>query len=332
MKRALGAVAAIWLGGCGDNSKLCGKGTDDLDNDGECEPSDGDGNIRCGDGTRLDPVTMDCVPDPLACSGGTVLVNHRCQDPSAGLDIDLEEGPEPNAFETGAVPAGLITLEAVGSDGFVVHGCIKPIDDATPDFDVFLLDVAAPTLIELTADGVLGLDAGFEITSTVPALASWRRFGINLATDVSHRQVWLPAAGTYRVTMSDSRTFLPVVDGANAMPAPAGNTDGTSCYFVTIDQKTPAPVVLDRATGDTGTIADAIKFYTGSGLASNTRIRTTIMSTHAQPALVVTNGTTLVGFDDDGDMMFDGSGSPLIAGDFVYNYALFSTPYQLTVQ
>jgi len=287
------------------------------------------GEAVCGDGTRLDPVTMTCVPDPASCSGGTVLVHNRCQDPSAGLDIDLEEGPEPNAFEVGAVPAGIIELEDVGTDGYVIHGCIKPIDDATPDLDVYQITVTAPTLLKITADGVLGLAAGFQVTSPIPALASWRRFGINLGTDTSRRQVLLPAAGTYRFIMSDSRTFLSVVLGGGF--APAGNPDGTSCYYVTIDRQMPAPVAL-TAAGDMSTISEDIKFYTGSGLGANTRITTTITSNHAQPALVVLKNDMLFATDDDGSMMFDATGAPLIAGDFVYNYALFSVPYRLVVQ
>ena len=323
-------LIALMLAGCGDNSKVCGDGTDDRDGDGICEASLPGGEAICGDGTRLDPVTMSCVPDPNACSGGTVLIHNRCQDPSAGLDIDLEEGPEPNAFESGAVPAGIIELEPVGTDGYVIHGCIKPIDDATPDLDVYQLTVTKPTLVKITADGVLGLAAGFEITSPEAALAAWRRFGINLGSDISRRQVLLPDAGTYRLIMGDSRSFLPVVL-ANAAPAPAGNSDGSSCYYVTIDQQTPAPAAL-TASGDTSTIGEDIRFYTGTGLAANTRITTTITSAHAQPALVVIKNDMLFATDDDGAMMFDATGAPLIAGDFVFNYALFSVPYHLVVQ
>ena len=272
---------------------------------------------------------MECVVDPMACGGGTVLVNGRCQDPAAGIDIDLEEGPEPNAFETGAVPAGVIALPPVG-DAYVVHGCIKPPDAQTADLDVYLLDVTGPTLIRVTADGVEGLAAGFTTTSTVAALAQWRRFGISVATDLASRQVLLPAAGTYRLVLADSRTLLPQLSGGSAMP-PAGNLDGTSCYYVTIDRITPMPVALDTTNGDTGTIDKDLKFYTASGLPSNARITTTIMSAFAQPAVVVLDGNTLRALDDDGSIMFDGTGSPTIVADFVYNYALSAVPYRLTI-
>src|SRR5688572_13696983 len=150
MRLTLVAVGVL-CAGCGDNSRACGEGTNDTDGDGECEPDLAAGG--CGTGTHEDPITRECVPDDSVCTGGTVLVNGKCQDPTSELDIDLEEGPEPNAFETGAIPAGLITLEAVGGDGFVIHGCIRPLGNA-PDFDVFHLEVMQPTLVRVTADGV----------------------------------------------------------------------------------------------------------------------------------------------------------------------------------
>lgn len=328
MMRALGVGVALLAAGCGDNSKFCGPGTDDRDTDGECEAVVPE--TVCGDGTSADPVTNDCVPDPDVCGGGTVLVNGRCQDPTASLDIDLEEGPEPNAFEPGAVPAGVIALEPVGSDGFVIHGCIKPIDDVTPDLDVYQLTVTQPTLVRITADGVSGLAAGFQLTSGEAALAGWRRFGIGLATDMARRQVLLPTGGTYRFIVSDSRTLLPQIVGGT--PPPAGNVDGTSCYFVTIDQQTPVPAPLVLATGDTGTIEEDLKFYSAS-LTGTVRLTATFTTSNAQESIVVLRNGALHAFDDDGSIMFSGFASTdeaLIATDFVYNYALFSVPYTLT--
>lgn len=329
MMRAVAAILAIAAAGCGDNSKACGEGTNDLDGDGTCEADVG-GDGSCGNGTRVDPVTMECVVDPLACGGGTVLVNGRCQDPAAGIDIDLEEGPEPNAFEPDAVPAGVIALPATGGGGFVLHGCIRPIDAATPDYDVYLLEVAAPALIDVTADGVQGLVAGFTVTSSVAALASWQRHGIELATDTARRQVLLPAAGTYRIAMTDSRTLLPEVSGGTGAP-PAGNADGTSCYYVTIAQLAPAPVALDTTAGDSGTLADALKFYSATGLAMNERIDVTFASPYARPAIVVLDGNGLRAFDDDGSIQFDGTGSPTIVLDFVFDYAVSAVAYTLTL-
>ncbi|MDQ3367797.1 MAG: hypothetical protein M3680_20425 [Myxococcota bacterium] len=333
----LGAVGVLGGAGCGDNSKVCGPGTGDSDGDGVCEPTGAGGGVRCGEGTVLDPVTGDrCVPGPGVCGEGTVLVHGTCQDPTVDLAIDLEEGPEPNGDEVGAIPAGEITLEPVGGDGFVIRGCIVPLGDTAPDLDSYLLTVTAPTLLAITADGVHGLAAGFVVTSTATTgpLAGFERYGLGLATDVARRQVYLPAAGTYRVVLADTRTLLPRIDGAGgAVSPPAGNPDGTSCYFVTIDQQTPVPVALDLAAGDTSTIGEDLKFFTTSGLAGGvTTVTTTIGSPHAQPAVMIVNGDA-VQIDDDGSAVVDATSgdAPMIVGDFVYNVALFPASYRLVV-
>ena len=51
-----------------------------------------------------------------------------------------------------------------------------------------------------------------------------------------------------------------------------------------------------------------------------------------EAAVVVLKNNAFHAVDDDGNIMFDGTGSPLIAGDFVFNYALFPAPYRLVVQ
>ena len=315
---------------CGDNSKLCGPGTDDRNSDGVCESIVAE--TRCGDGTKLDSVTQLCTPDPAMCLNGTVLVNNRCQDPAGTLDIDLEEGPEPNGFETGAVPAGILTLEPVGSDGFVIHGCIKPTTDAEPDLDVYQLTIAAPTLVRITSDGVGGLNAGFQVTSTAAPLATWQRFGVGTATDGARRQLLLPVAGTYRVSIADARTLLPQISGGVTTP-PAGNPDGSSCYFVTIDQQTIAPAPLDLATGDTGTIEGDIKLYAPTLPAGSVTLTSTMMTAHAQESIVVMRNGQLVAFDDDGSITVSGFSSgdtALVAADFVSQYAVFAVPSRVT--
>ncbi|MBA3396532.1 MAG: hypothetical protein H0T89_28130 [Deltaproteobacteria bacterium] len=336
MRTQLLVMASLFalLGGCGDNSKLCGPGTNDDDDDGECEPGGGTTGIVCGAGTRLDPITMDrCVADPSACGPGLLLVNGICQDPTAELAIDLEEGLEPNGLEGDATPAGDIMLEPVGSDGFVIHGCIQPTSNTTADLDRYLLTVTEPTLLEITADGVGGLAAGFLVlaTSTTAPLASFERLGLGFATDTSQRQLYLPAAGTYHVYLTDSRTLLPRIDGAAlASLPPAGSPDGTSCYYVTLDQLTPMPVALDLANGDNGTIDGDVRFYTAT-LPGTTQITETITSANARPSLAITEGGVLRQLANTGVAVVP-AGAPLIIADFVYHHDLFPAPYRLTVE
>jgi hypothetical protein len=254
-------VLAIFVAGCGDNSKQCGKGTNDLNGDNICEP-DGEEELICGDGTVLDTLTLECVPSDTVCGGGTVLIDGQCKDPTGGLVLDLEEGPEPNGFEVDATSAGTITLKANG-EGFVLHGCVKPVDD-TPDLDVYDLTVTGPTLIEVTADGVEGLSAGFMMFGDAPQLANWFRLGINVATDTSKRQLFLPVAGRYELVLTDTRTLLPITQNGEGFPA-AGNPDGTSCYYVTVAQRPiPSPQTLDLVNGNVGTIGSDLKFFTAT--------------------------------------------------------------------
>jgi hypothetical protein len=220
----------------------------------------------------------------------------------------------------------------VGSDGFVVHGCIKPVDDATPDLDVYLFSVTAPTVIDVTADGVAGLAAAFQVTSSEAVLATWKRFGVNVATDTSKRQVLLPAAGAYKLIVADTRTLLPQLTGGATAP-PAGNPDGSSCYFVTLETQMPSPAGLVITSGDTGTIDENLKIYTAAVPSGTVRLTATFQTAHAQESIVVLRNGALHAFDDDGSIMFSGfadGDDALIVTDFVYNYALFSVPYTLT--
>ena len=141
----------------------------------------------------------------------------------------------------------------------------------------------------------------------------------------------LPSAGTYRFVVTDSRTLLAQVTGGT--PAPAGNPDGTSCYYVTLDQQTPMAVPLSLATGDTGTIGEDLKLYAPTLPSGNIRLTAAFTTAHAQPSIVVLKNSALHAFDDDGSIQFSGfttGDDALVVTDFVYNYALFSVPYTLT--
>jgi len=337
MRRYLVLVALAGVA-CGDNSRECGEGTHDEDNDGVCVPDDGPtGDLVCGQGTQLDPVTMDrCVPAPSACGPGLVLVNGVCSDPTAALAVDLEEGPEPNGFEADATPAGTFAI-AAGADPIVLHGCVVPGTNA--DLDVYRVTVAAPTLLDIHADGVQGLVAGFRVTSTEPSapLATWQRLGLTFGGDVSQREVYLPAAGTYLLALADARTLFPLAEdpAANLETLPAaGSPDGTSCYYVTVTPVDRAPLALDPATGDTSTIDRAVKLFTANGLGAGTyRFTATIGTPLAQPALVVYVDDVLRASEVDGlaQITIQQGNSVRIVGDFVFSYAAAPAPYRLTV-
>jgi hypothetical protein len=245
------SLSVLGLAACGGNSNktTCAAGTT-LQND-MCVP---DGSVICGQGTVYDMTAGMCVPDPSACADGTVLVDGKCVPDDDTLTADAEEAAEPN--DTSG--AGDIQVPVVGDPGYVIHGCITPRDgDTTADLDPWFITVTGPTLLDITADGVHGLAAGFDVQTADANLAAldangWVRFGVNLTGDTSSRQVFLPTAGSYALVLADSRQLF-------LSEAVAGTAD--TCYYTTIKQLAiPSPTAITSAT-TTGTIGGDVKFY-----------------------------------------------------------------------
>ncbi|HEY5935536.1 MAG TPA: hypothetical protein VIU61_12890, partial [Kofleriaceae bacterium] len=326
------------LVGCGDNSKRCGMDTTEVD--GECIGAGGGAN--CGPGTVEQ--NGECVPEAEACMPGQTAIEGRC------VQIDLEEGAEPNGFELGANPAGQIALEPPGGV-LTITGCMNNQPTAgndDPDFDLYTLTVTEPVLVRLTVDGRGGMIGGFLALGPTgdPALASFRRLGLDLDSDQSRRQVFLPKAGTYRLAISDTRTLMPSITGG-PLPA-AGNPDGvTSCYLVHAEVlASPAPKPLVLGTPATGTIGEEVGFFTapfGSGFNGVSAVIDPAdldgdgipdITSHAQASLVVMNNGRLHQVKDDGVALIGGIRSgdqPVVVLDHVYNYALEPVPYAITL-
>src|SRR5262245_57873533 len=159
-------LAFTSLAACGDDDgggAECGAGTVLMD--GHCVP---DGTVICETGTTYNADTGTCEPDISGCGEGTVLVDGECVPDDGTIEADLEEAPEPNdGFEEGDGIAGMLDLPEVGADGVVVHGCVTPYRDLDEngntdiDYDMWLVSTNGPALLEVTADGVGGLAAGF---------------------------------------------------------------------------------------------------------------------------------------------------------------------------
>ena len=367
---SLPIFVACALGACGDNSKVCGPGTTDVD--GTCTPTNTcgpgtkvdpstsqcvpDGSVVCTDGTMLDTATGTCVVDPNSCQDGTVLIAGACVDPTRGLVVDLDEGVvEPNGLnviEASSVAAGTIVLKPIGGT-FVIHGKIAPFQDVDgdgqldPDVDSYLMSVSTPTRLEISVDGVNGIDGGFvaiaPVESTSP-LVSWSRFAINLSGDTSKRQLFLPAAGTYVLAIADTRTLYRFSTGGPQDAAP-----GPGDYYVSITtMATPTPALLvgannvithqDTTTGD----VQLFTVQAGSGLADVTLAMPTI---EASPSLVILDGNQLrqVAFALGNNGLYTPGGTtetivggftdtPVIAVDEVYDYAQQPASYTLTVR
>jgi hypothetical protein len=348
MKSRLALYAlSVALVACGDNSNECDPNTT-KNVDGVCV-----GSVECSDGTIA--VDGKCEIDPNACQGGTVLVGGECVDPATAT-ADIEETAEPNGlglFEDSAAPAGEITLKAEGQH-FVIHGTIAPFQDLNGDgqkdvdVDTYILEVTAPTLLTITADGVNGLAAGFVSVAAVAQtnpLIDWIRFGINLNGDTSKRQLYLPVAGVYAIGIGDSRTLI-LTGGA------AGAAEGKSPfeYYVTVDKTAiPAPTALTVTNGvatSTGMRNPGeVKLFTvqmGLGV-NNVTLESGAPQVQTSVAVINTRGTTtkVLGIGDAdntvpepaavGAVGIKTGDSTLIVADSVLDYANSPTDYELTV-
>ena len=240
MRRVALLCSAVIAACSGDPADRCGPGTAEID--GLCAPVDA--GASCGAGTVLDPATGACVIGGSPCGPGTVLVGGQCQ-PIAPMPphVDVEEGPEPNGFEPDAMPAGVLSVpDETDPDGVTIHGCIVPVGGVA-DWDVYTITATGPALLDLTVAGVGGLEGALTLAD---------RSAVAITSDTAHRRVYLPAAGTYQLALTDARTLL---DGIAA-----GDVGGASCYYATIAQLAPtyAPLTAGVVTGSLG---DAPVFY-----------------------------------------------------------------------
>jgi hypothetical protein len=300
MRNSHVGLAAALLGvlltspGCGENSRACGDGTKEVD--GYCVALDTcgfgtvfnaqikqcvpDGSVVCSDGTVFDALTGECKIDEASCGNGTVLIEDACVDPTAGLVIDVQEGPEPNGLgvlEASEAQAGNIILKPTGP--FVVHGTLDPFRDIDmdsaldPDVDTFVVTIGSPVFVKITADGVNGTAAGFvavAVDADAP-LDTWKRVGMSLVSDAAVREVYLPRAGTYHLAIADTRTLIDYVTTGTSKTAPGGDT---SEYYVSISPFTPpAPTALtlapDRVTVNGSKPSGQLALFTaplGTGL------------------------------------------------------------------
>jgi hypothetical protein len=353
----VGAVVVASLAtSCGDNSAVCGDGTVEVDGvcvpeeevvcgngttnvGGECVP---DGTVICDQGTVFDEESGTCVVDPTACAEGTVLVDGVCVPEDETLTADHEEVAEPNdgILETDDI-AGQFALDAVGGST-TIHGCINPYrdldDNGNPDadLDLWIVTTTGPALVDITADGVGGLAAGYQVISaTGDDLIddNFVRFGINLTGDTSSRQMYLPGAGVYGIFMADSRSLF-LQDGAAGSPE--------ACYYTTITNvAVPSPTAATLNTEIAGTHDGDVDFYSAdaadcsffigvhdmqaaAAFSSIWAIRNTTVFEYAEPDGAGTPGVVRTGGLTNADTV-------LYVIDPIYNYALDPVGYTLEV-
>lgn len=352
LRFVLATSAALAAGACGDNSKECGENTELVD--GRCVGTGGP--PMCTNGTILDETTNSCVIDPNACQGGTVLIGNECQDPTAGLTIDVEEGAEPNGagfVETSTTPAGDLTLKPIG-EKLVIHGHTTPFRDddgdgqKDADYDTYFVTVTGPTLLDITVDGVNGAMSAFVVVGTNASnpvnnsASGWIRYGMNVRGDTSKRQIFLPAAGDYGIVFADTRSIY--LDGGSPPAAGFGGAagDATTQYYATIEQLAiPTPEAITLTSGAatvTGTLATGeIKFYTAAMGAGINQATLDVPGVAANPGLVMLQNNVFRDNDDAGPAQllllgFDAAETALIVADTTYNYGPDPEAFTLTVR
>jgi hypothetical protein len=314
----------------------CGPGTKKVGN--ECVP---DGTMICEQGTVFDPQSGRCEVDPSACAMGTVLVNGTCvpEDSTLPNKADLKEAAEPNGPGS-TTAAGILAVPAVDA-ATTLYGCVNPVDAdgdglADVDQDAWIINntTGGPVVLEITADGIGGLAAGFGVVSADPnhpaALDSWQRLGLNLTGDTSKRQVYLPVGGAYALLLTDSRALF--------LDQPAGSP--TACYFATVKRvATPASTALtlpQTAGQDSGKVA--IYSYTADALGDVFDMTHNTNSQAMVPAFLIFRGNQLVAAaagDSQGNPPYwtigglNPSETLTVVVDMQYNTALAPQPYTL---
>jgi hypothetical protein len=347
----VGAAAAVLaVASCGDNSARCGDGTRNDDGvcvadvdcgagtvavGNECVP---DGSVICEQGTVYDQQLGACVPSEDVCGEGTVFLDGECVAEDAALTADHTEAAEPNdGLAAGDGIAGGFPLPAVG-ESTTFHGCITPYRDRDNngqldiDYDLWVIQASGPSLVEITADGVGGLAAGFIALAgndDVDA-AGWLRFGINLTGDTSQRQLYLPTAGAYFILMTDSRSLF-LSEGA------AGSAD--TCYYTTVRNvglPTPTPIAGNApVNGQIGSNTQFFSYAPDEGQIVIARVATNHPAIEPSLAELRNGAFTRYAAGSTSASFLSGGMS---AGDEivyvvepVYNYALSPVPFQLSL-
>ncbi|NVB85496.1 MAG: hypothetical protein HOV81_44440 [Kofleriaceae bacterium] len=341
MRNWLLAVSVLALG-CGDNSRTCGTGT--KVEDGVCVPSltcgagtiadeetgdcVADGTHVCTNGTRFDPETSTCQIDPSACQNGTVLIGGACVDPTTDTLVDLVEGPEPNGLgvvEASASQAGNITVKPTGA--FVVRGTIAPHGDA-PDVDTYVVHVDMPTLLEISADGVGGVAAGFAAGDGVDP-DDWWRYGIDLGSDTSRRKVYLRDAGDYLIAVGDVRTLFD--RATTAAPSGAG---GTGAYYLSVSAVAlPAATAVSVPSTATASLANGeVAFYQATFPSGMHRVSVAMPSELAVGAVATADGHSAEVDGQPAEVAVNVAGSRLIAVDAQFALGTGPVAFTLAIQ
>jgi len=128
--------------------------------------------------------------------------------------------------------------------------------------------VTGATLLAVTVDGTGGAQGAFyTIGDPRGAVPAYERYGLNLTGDTSRRRLFLPAAGVYKLAITDTRSLA--VGNNRPRPAGAGGAAGGPFaeYYATITvESIPSPMSIPITGGvgrQVGTLAtDEVELFT----------------------------------------------------------------------
>ena len=250
----------------------CGPGTVLDSATGDCITS-----VDCGPGTVLDSATGDCITS-VDCAAGTVLDATSgdcvldCVAPEvelAGACVTPQEALAATATGTTTEPddpsfsggtANTLTLPTVGSSVVVTGTVDVPADlDGDPttleqDFDVWEFTGAPGDYIDVSVSSLGGREVSVEITGP----SGYRRSSPYYAGSTSQREVVLPYAGQYFMTVSNTTSFV-------GIGPPLVGPD----YVLSVEAKTfPSFNTLALGTSHVGGTTDQVgSFFEVSGSA-----------------------------------------------------------------
>jgi hypothetical protein len=177
---------------------------------------------------------------------------------------------------------------------------------------------------------------------TNPA-AGWRRFGINVSGDTSRRQLYLPAAGKYGISVADTRSLF--LDASSPPGAGNGAAAGhpQATYFLSIAVlPEPVPTALTAAGGvatTAGTLVPGeVKLFTAPMGPGDNEVELAIPTTPRAAIAVTRNGVYRAdGAETQQPALVTVDGfSPgevaVVAADTVYHYGPGGAAYTLIVR
>jgi hypothetical protein len=220
----------------------------------------------CAPGTRFDPPSGECLPEPGVCGPGTHWEDGQCVgDLACGPGTHPQGGvclpdrlPEPDVLESpDPSQAALVVLPAAGQAvrlGGVVDTPVDLNGDGYVDasWDAFAFEAPTGAWLRLSATSEGAALPAFIVQSEAQdaqGYALYARYVLDPVALPAGREVYLPRAGRYFLFVSDYRNMMVDVFGFGFLPV--GGEEFS--YQVLLENLgAPAPTLVDLPLEDEG--------------------------------------------------------------------------------